>query len=97
MAVVSDFDFSVENIFLETGGAGDEECDAGWEGVGDVFAGAGAGAGLEPMLRDMVWGGPRPLNALPGTNSNAPALSLLMVVGTLDLLFIMQSYIPLIS
>lgn len=58
MAVVSDFDFSVENTFFETGGAGD----AGWEaGVGagagaDAGAGAVAGAGLEdPMLRDIVF------------------------------------------
>ena len=96
MAVVSDFDFSVENIFLETGGAGEEEWDAGWEGAGDGSAGAGVGAGLEPMLRDMVWGGPM-LNGFPGTNSNAPALSLLMVVGTLDLIIYLFSLISLIS
>ena len=84
---------------METGGAGEAECDAGWEGAGDGFAGAGAGAGagLElPMLREMVWGGPR-LKGFPGTNSNAPALSLLMVVGSLDCGVYPFPYISLIS
>lgn len=85
MAVVSDFDFSVENIFFEIGGAGEEECEAGWEGTGDCCE-LGAGAGLDgpPMLREIVCGGGGwspwrgTEKGLPGTNSNALALSLLM-------------------
>lgn len=63
-AVVSDFDFSVEKTFFETGGAGDEECEAGEEACE-------VGAGLETACG---WA-----NCLPGTNSNAFALSLLIV------------------
>lgn len=68
--MVSDFDFSVENTFFEAGGAGEDEWDPGWDGVGvealgaGVGAGAGAGAGgggagldEPPMLRDIVCDG----------------------------------------
>lgn len=52
MAVVSDFDFSVEKTFFETGGAGEEECE---EGAGDGrMLGAGAGLLDGAMLREIV-------------------------------------------
>lgn len=55
---VSVLDFSVENIFFEIGGAGEEECDPGWEVTGDwCELEAGAGFDGPPMLREIVWEG----------------------------------------
>lgn len=86
MAEVPDFDFSVENIFFEVGGAGDEECEPGCEGTGDCCA-VEAGGRLDgpPTLIETVWGGGvgaalggAENKDLPGTNVDALALSLLM-------------------